>query len=84
MVAGCHPPPNDYQVCSSYGLSRGQDGRFAQCMGERQQSRDQALQMLLMNRQQQMVPYTPINVQFQRSINTNCMRMGNSVSCTSQ
>lgn len=78
-LTGCEipRPPNDYEVCNSYGLSPGQDGGFAQCMGEREGRRMQATQFLLSRQPQPYaVPYTPINVPFRGPTNTTCMRMG--------
>lgn len=76
-LAGCEipRPPNDYQVCNSYGLSPGRDGGFAQCMEQRQQNRMQAAQFL-MNRPPS-VPYTPLVVPFRGGgVTTNCVPMG--------
>jgi hypothetical protein len=83
-LVACAPGASDYEVCTSYGLSPGQDGQFGQCMGERQNSRMQAAQILLNRPQTQpyQLPFYPISMQ--APVMTNCTRMGMMTSCSSR
>jgi hypothetical protein len=82
-LAGCHPPPSDYEVCSSYGLATSSE-IIRPCMEERRERRAQAAMFLLSRPQPQPYYQQPYVVPYRAPVTTNCTRMGGgTVSCSS-